>query len=293
MTERKKYVGSITNELIDNLVKQADNMIVSNLGFNVKRRLRYLYLNKSLGIDPFFWNNGALSLAIRKFEETYNETHTLRGRDKLFKFTPRIRQIDDVLYFYANYDHYDKSIIDTVFIFLKNFKKDNFGSILYRHNNETAFIDTLGMVCPFLSRYGADNNSKSATELAVKQYRLFFKHGFDEILGLPYHGYNSQNRIKEGIVGWGRGVGWALLGLVGTLQWTAPTTAEYFELDSYFRSLIKSVMRYQRSDGSFSWQLQAVDGHEDTSATAMIGYAISRYNSLNNKNLFQRARTDS
>jgi rhamnogalacturonyl hydrolase YesR len=39
-------------------------------------------------------------------------------------------------------------------------------------------------------------------------------------------------------------------------------------------------MQYLRSDGSFSWQLQAIDGHLDTSVISMLGYAIANHNNL-------------
>ena len=37
-----------------------------------------------------------------------------------------------------------------------------------------------------------------------------------------------------------------------------------------YQELCKAVLAYQRKDGYFSWQLQAVDGPADTSATGMI-----------------------
>lgn len=35
-------------------------------------------------------------------------------------------------------------------------------------------------------------------------------------------------------------------------------------------------MTYQRTDGGFSWQLQAVEGHMDSSAMAMLGVGIQK-----------------
>lgn len=43
--------------------------------------------------------------------------------------------------------------------------------------------------------------------------------------------------------------------------------------DSYI-SLMDAVLAYQHKDGYFSWQLQAVDGPVDTSATGMICAAL-------------------
>ena len=38
------------------------------------------------------------------------------------------------------------------------------------------------------------------------------------------------------------------------------------------QQLLDSVFAWQRADGGFSWQLQAQEGHRDTSAEGMIGY---------------------
>ena len=38
----------------------------------------------------------------------------------------------------------------------------------------------------------------------------------------------------------------------------------------------ENVCKYLREDGYFSWQLSAIEGPKDTSATAMIGYAIKK-----------------
>ena len=38
------------------------------------------------------------------------------------------------------------------------------------------------------------------------------------------------------------------------------------------QQLLDSIFVWQRADGGFSWQLQAQEGHRDTSAEGMIGY---------------------
>ena len=88
----------------------------------------------------------------------------------------------------------------------------------------------------------------------------------DAATGLPYHGYSVADDCKYGIIGWGRAVGWLLRGMSGcmTTQYGADRLSE-----SYVR-LADSVIPFQRKDGSFAWQLQAVDGPADTSAAGMI-----------------------
>ena len=40
------------------------------------------------------------------------------------------------------------------------------------------------------------------------------------------------------------------------------------------KDILLKVCKYQRKDGSFAWQMTTREGHEDTSATAMICYTM-------------------
>ena len=75
---------------------------------------------------------------------------------------------------------------------------------------------------------------------------------------------------KYGIIGWGRAVGWLLrgMGCCMTTQYGAE------RLSDAYRKLVDAVIVFQRKDGYFSWQLQAVEGPADTSSTGMICAAL-------------------
>ena len=155
-----------------------------------------------------------------------------------------------------------------------NYSTDETGSFLYRaaQNNGYIFVDSIGLACPFLYRYGVVFERENAVELAVKQIVNFLAYGMDGSTGLPYHGYVIQNACKYGIIGWGRAVGWLLRGMTGCM------ISEYGmeRLTEPYVSLIDTVLAYQRGDGYFSWQLQAADGPADTSATGMICVALKQ-----------------
>lgn len=142
------------------------------------------------------------------------------------------------------------------------------GSLLYRPaNGETAvFVDGIGLACPFLYRYGEVFGKQEYKELAVLQIANFLSYGMDGRTGLPYHGYDMSDGCKYGIIGWGRAVGWLLRGMMGCMisaygreKLSAPCTA-----------LVDAALGCQRQDGCFSWQLEALEGPADTSATGMI-----------------------
>ena len=152
--------------------------------------------------------------------------------------------------------------------------KDEAGSLPYRvnHNDGHIYVDSIGLICPFLYEYGNFFNKSECTELALKQIVNFLAYGMDGSTGLPYHGYEVRTGDKYGIIGWGRAAGWLLRGMAGCME--TEYGAERLR-DSYIR-LIDTVLAYQRRDGYFSWQLQALDGPKDTSATGMICAALKR-----------------
>ena len=156
---------------------------------------------------------------------------------------------------------------------------DEMGSFPYRaaQNNGYVFVDAIGLACPFLYRYGMIYHRPDAMELAVKQIVNFVAYGMDGSTGLPYHGYVMHTACKYGIIGWGRAVGWLLRGMAGCM------ISEYGaeRLKASYIGLIEAVLPYQHKDGYFSWQLQALDGPVDTSATGMICVALKQGIELN------------
>lgn len=152
--------------------------------------------------------------------------------------------------------------------------RDRAGSILYRpgQGNEFIFADTIGLCCPFLYRYGDMFGKPEFRELALKQIANFLSCGMDDATGLPYHGYDlSDGGCKFGIIGWGRAVGWLLRGMTGCMR----SNYGRQQMEAPCRELVEAVVPYRRAVG-FSWQLQALDGPEDTSATALICAAIKQ-----------------
>lgn len=149
---------------------------------------------------------------------------------------------------------------------------DETGSFPYRANQQNGyvFVDAIGLTCPFLYEYGKAFDKTESMELAVKQIANFLAYGMDAATGLPYHGYDVASGTKYGIIGWGRAVGWLLRGMTGCM------TTDYGAglLRESYLALVDAVIAYQRKDGYFSWQLQAIEGPADTSATGMICVAL-------------------
>ena len=154
-------------------------------------------------------------------------------------------------------------------------QKTQEGVLAYRQQHANwLFADTVGMVCPFLCRYGTVKKDEELLNLGILQMQTFLKHGMDRRSGLPYHGYDENSGIKYGIIGWGRACGWVMKGMAEGLAWIPSRNREKRQLKQAFWNLKDSAAKYQRQDGGFSWQIQAVDGPVDVSAGAMVGNAI-------------------
>ncbi|MFC1762296.1 glycoside hydrolase family 88 protein [Planctomycetota bacterium] len=151
------------------------------------------------------------------------------------------------------------------------------GLIPYRkHQPSILYIDTLGMICPFLARYGYKFNSKECQDIAFQQLYDFYKNAIDHKTGLPFHAYEETQEIGFGLRGWTRGIGWYCIGLIDTIAYLPDDSDQRKILIDYFEEIIESVETYQKENGCWSWEICNINSRDDTSGTAMIGYSIAR-----------------
>ena len=168
-----------------------------------------------------------------------------------------------------------KQAADKLYAYLLQYKKEMKDPIPYRKHHPThIYADGIGMIVPFLCRYGKLFGKKDAIELGVSQMKEFVGQGMDENSGLPYHGYDLKNKVKYGIIGWGRAVGWLLLAMADSYEYLDENNQKW--LQEVYGKLLADSISCLREDGYFSWQLEAKEGPKDTSATAMVGYALQK-----------------
>lgn len=201
----------------------------------------------------------------------------------------RVTHVDDALAGFSLLKMYeltaDSRFLDSahdIFDFLRMASKDKERSIIYNVSGKDDFIlaDGAGMTSLFLSYYGyimnslgVEDEAKEAYELATTQLINFMNNGCDMRTHLPYHGY-SLTRGKLGIIGWGRAVGWIMMGMAGCAMFVPDTNIEKSKIMEWIYDLSNAVISYQRKDGAFSWALPCMEGHVDSSATGMIGWGI-------------------
>jgi len=86
--------------------------------------------------------------------------------------------------------------------------------------------------------------------------------------GLFYHGENAP-------FFWGRGNGWVAAGLAELLSELPPNNIHYTSLLAGYRKMMNSLLHYQSHDGMWRQLIDIESAWEETSSTAMFGYAIS------------------
>lgn len=255
----------------------------------LKRIVRkYLLQRKGQEIDRYSWPNALLVIAL---QYRYDATHETEILDDIKKYLTGwmskdklLTQLEHVLNGYCLLWLYEvepqkeyEGFLHKIFEFLCQYPKDRSGSLPYAGDrNLDIYADGIGMICPFLYRYGKLFHNTQATEMACTQIMNYIQLGLDKKTGLPYHGYNVEENLKKGIIGWGRATGWLLMGMADMLEWMDEKDAFFKKISEYLEHLIGAVLCYQRRDGQFPWQLEAEEGPPDTSATAMILYSVKK-----------------
>ena len=229
--------------------------------------------------DSFFWPHAMLAQAL----EEAGEVETLiQYFDAWIEKGLPIENLDNIMNGYSLLYVYEKTgdvkykqAAEQLYQWISEYGKQMGNPMPYRkHHPNHVYVDGLGMVVPFLCRYGAMFKKREAIDLAVAQVRDFLSYGMDNTTGLPYHGYDTKTKEKQGIIGWGRAVGWLMLALADSIEYIPDEDAG--ELIREFTLISDAALKYLREDGYFSWQLSAMEGPRDTSATAMIGYALKK-----------------
>lgn len=273
MTGPEMNMESVINETARQLAHINDTTAAQSL----RKALKRLAGKSVAAPDPIFWPAGMLMLGLveaGKVEVTCLDAWISAGA--------RVMHTDDALAGYVLVRLYEltgeRKYLDAAektCAFLLSAPKDEERSIIYHpeigENNRIIYADGAGMTALFLAACGRITQETEATELAQAQIENFLRHAMDEKTGLPYHAYDLASGEKLGIVGWGRAVGWLMMGMS---ELKNGDRGDSSAVTSSWNRLAQDVLSYLRADGSFAWQLPAMEGHADTSATAMIGWAM-------------------
>lgn len=273
--------------------QMAKDLVKSALGRSVRTK------------DPMFWPAGMLMLGLaeaRKMASADERAADIAASiDSAFsahirlwteRYNRSISYIDDALAGVAFIRVYEqlgdgklrgelKAAAESIYKYLLGAARDSEETIVYNSDRSTCnvFADGVGQTSMFLAAYAKTFGVPEARDLAKLQLRNFLKHGMDDRSGLPYHGYalidDGAICEKRGVLSWGRAAGWLIMGLSEYVRESKTRNEDNAStLVKWYRELSKALLTYQKPEGGYGWQVQAVDGHLDTSATGMIVYGL-------------------
>lgn len=136
------------------------------------------------------------------------------------------------------------------------------------------FVDCLHFDPPFfvgLGRVtGDDRWTREGLDQAIGYVRLL-----QADTGLFDHFVLAGSRRRYG-GGWGRGQGWALLGLLDVLETAAAVGVRSEELDDAVRKLVTAMLPMQRPDGHWHAVADEAGSGDETSTAAFMAYGLAR-----------------
>ena len=246
----------------------------------LKTNIRRLVQEHTLPIsDPVFWPNGFLALGLEEWLSSCQvESQDLcqlveSALDNYFytwkKQGFKVQNIDDCITGSAliKWSKMTNAPIvegaDAVFRFVLDSERDKTGAIRYQHSN-AVYADGVGQAAFFLYDYYLLTGNSEAYAMGVEQSEIFLNTAIDRRIGLPYHAFRTDSGGIErlGIIGWGRAIGWLLLGI-----------SRYSELEKYSKALLDYTFDFLREDGTLPWLFPASEAPGNSSALSMIAYA--------------------
>lgn len=146
------------------------------------------------------------------------------------------------------------------------------GLYRYRLGLDVFFIDTVGLLCPFLVRYAEVTGTPSAKEDAERQVRFALSHCTETRHGLALHAFDLRLEQPLGSVNWSRGMGWLMIGLSAVAQ-----TGSGADLIEAIRRYADVLARFQEPAGHWPQFLGHTNDRKiDSSATLMFLYAFQQ-----------------
>lgn len=178
-------------------------------------------------------------------------------------------------------DYIDNDMIRPAMDYVASFLEslyEEYGTVPYNINaSDVRFVDTVGMICPFLMKYAIVYNEPRFVDIAIDQIKEYRKCGFDKETKIPCHCFNEKTKAPLGIYGWGRGCAWWAIGITDSLKALMESKPYHIEkviLLKYCVEFAAVIKNYQREDGAFA-RMIFTPSLEDSSAGAMLAYSFA------------------
>ena len=263
-------------------IKDENKLIVLDI-------LNNKYTNKTLQS----WQEASLLLGLNK---AYQKNENPKIKYEILKFVNskidkqgnwivEPKEVDTALLAFAIseipfLDREIKPALDFIYnLIVSKIGKDT--TVMYRNTTHNyRYVDTIGFICPFLTKYGIEFQKEEAIHLAVSQIKYFEKFGLLDNK-IPCHAYEIHTKNPVGIFGWGRGVAWFIIGTLETFKILPEKHLEKKYLQNLLQLIAETLIKFQRKDGSFAWNLLDEHSRSDSSATAVFAWFFKEMNLKN------------
>lgn len=160
---------------------------------------------------------------------------------------------------------------ESLSVIMKNINDKGMVSYTGGRENPDMYVDTIGLVCPFLMLYSRIYEDAKLENIAFRQLELFHKYGLYPGTALPNHAFNIKSKLPLGVYGWGRGTAWYFIGLMDSY----PLFQKKLYKEQVKHWLVEAAdcyLNYQRKDGGFGAILQRTQTYDSSVTCAMAWF---------------------
>ena len=140
--------------------------------------------------------------------------------------------------------------------------------------DERIWVDCLMAVCPFLSMAAVVLDEPELHHKSIGQYLGMEAALFNERPGL-FHQSKIGTTGSVSVDTWGRGNGWALIGLAELLRYLPEDHPQREAMIGRLRRLMETLEPLQAPSGLWRQNLVTADSYEETSGSGLILYALA------------------
>jgi unsaturated rhamnogalacturonyl hydrolase len=139
---------------------------------------------------------------------------------------------------------------------------------------EQVWADTIFMAVMFLARLSRLTGDAAYAKEAVHQLELHLSLLQDKETGVLFHGWNSEARNHLSAARWTRANGWIAVAVPMILEELEDLATVPKETLERYQLLMRSLIRFQQSDGLWATVLDRPDFYTETSGSAGIACGI-------------------
>jgi len=135
------------------------------------------------------------------------------------------------------------------------------------------WVDCLYTDGPFLALLGLETGDDRWSDLACAHARAYIEVLWDASSGLFFHGYDAGTR-RANAVHWGRGNGWALMGLLDLLRFLSPDHGFVRMLTGVIGRQVEALLPLQDPGGHWHTVMDRPETYLESSVAAMMAWAL-------------------